>query len=456
MKKIAAFIMLILISSFYGCKKNEDPFESLDLLAKLNSLDGVEAIEISPEYGYSRAFQIDVLQPVDHNNPDGAKFTQRVYLSHADESLPMIFAPSGYAASSRSGQEIAGVMGANCLNVTHRFFPDAQPDPLDWQYLTVQQAAADHHRIVELFKRIYKNKWMSSGVSKSGLTVLYHRRYYPNDVDATIAYVAPFVFGPKDMKFADYIEQIGDADCYSKLTYLQRLILENRTDFIQLVDQEIVDDGQAYSLDHGLILELVVMDYPFLFWQYHNLNCTDIPDADNTLQEMFDHLTSIVPISNFSDYNNSRFEPYVYQTLTETGAPGYKTDYLSDLLVEIDPSDPGNPNFELLAPKGVNMTFNQETINDIYSWLQTKGNNIIYIYGANDPWSAGAIELTGATNGIKIMQPGANHGVKIATLDNPDLVYNALEEWLGIEIQAISNKLNISNLDEQYGFRLRE
>jgi len=454
MKKIAVLYLLILFSSIYGCKKNDDPFQSLDLLDKLNYLDGVSAIEISPSNGYPRAFQIDITQPVDHNNPDGAQFTQRVYLSHVDESMPMIFAPSGYASSPTSGQELAYIMGTNCLNVTHRYFINAQPSPLDWQYLTIEQAAADHHRIVELFKRIYKNKWISSGASKSGLTALFHRRFYPDDVDATVAYVAPFIFGPKDMRYATYLEQIGESGCYTKLEDFQRLVLQNRAEITPMVDSYIASSGQSYSLNHELILELMIMDYPFTFWQYYNYSCAEIPDATNTAQEMFSHLISVVPVSNFSDANNTYFQPYVYQAMTEMGAPGYKTSQISDLLENIDPNDAGNPNFELLGPEGVTYTFNSNTINDIYSWLQTQGNNIIYIYGANDPWSAGAIELTGATNAIKIMQTGENHGVKIGDLDNPSLVYNALEEWLGISIQNNIKKLSVSELNEPLGFRL--
>jgi len=456
MKKNHILILLIFVSSFLGCKKDENnSFANLDLLAKIQSLEGVEAIEITPEYGYSRAFQIDITQPVDHNNTDGAKFTQRIYLSHADESMPMIFAPSGYTTSTKSGQEIAGILSTNCMNVTHRYFTDAKPSPLDWQYLTIKQAADDHHRIVELFKKIYKNKWISSGASKSGQAALFHRRYYPGDVDATIAYVAPFVFGPKDMTFANYIETIGESGCYAKLTELQQIILQNRAEFIQLVDQYILADNEPYSLDHGLILELAIMDYPFVFWQYFDYNCSVIPDSENTLEEIFNHLTAIVPLSNFSDATIAHYQPYIYQTLTETGAPGYKTDHLIGLLQEVDTNDPGNPNFELLGPQGVSYTFDQTTLNDIYNWLQTQGNNIIYIYGADDPWTAGAIEFTGATNAIKINQSGENHRVKIADLDNPDLVYNALEEWLGIEIQTSTKKISFDFEEENIGFRLK-
>ena len=98
-------LFLFIVNS---CKK-EDP-GPLDLLDRLNAIPGLYAEEIEPHYGYPRAFQIDFEQPVDHLNPDGAKFMQRIYLSHSNEETPMIFGPSGYGASSKSVQEIAGIM----------------------------------------------------------------------------------------------------------------------------------------------------------------------------------------------------------------------------------------------------------------------------------------------------------------------------------------------------------
>ena len=67
--------------------------------------------------------------------------------------------------------------------------------------------------------------------------------------------------------------------------------------------------------------------------------------------------------------------------------------------------------------------------------VQSEGNNIIYIYGEIDPWTAGAVEITGQTNAIKIIQPGANHSILLETLDQKGLVYSTIEEWLGVPIQ---------------------
>ncbi len=135
-----------------GCSDatGSEAWESGDILDRLNALPGVEAVEIQAFYGYPRAFQLDIPQPVDHDKPNGPSFSQRAYLSHAFDTLPMVFAPSGYGTTPESGQELAEILQGNCLSVTHRFFPDARPQAVDWGHLTIRQAALDHHRVVQL------------------------------------------------------------------------------------------------------------------------------------------------------------------------------------------------------------------------------------------------------------------------------------------------------------------
>lgn len=458
-KYISKFIIrnifiLTLIFIQFSCQDDTDDFDSLDILDKIKTLKGVTVTEIEPQNGYPREFQVDIEQPVDHSNPNGPKFTQRAYLSHVDENMPMIFAPNGYRSSSKSSQEMAGILRTNCLHVTHRYFYDSRPNPVDWQYLTIKQSADDHHAIVSLFKKIYKGKWISSGGSKSGLTALFHRRYYPDDVDATIAYVAPFTFGIKDERFPVYLANIGGTECFTKLQNIQLFVLKHRPEFLAKIDSTIEVSSITYSMDHELILELNIMDYPFAFWQYFNYSCESIPDTStSSISQIFKHYTGIVPISSFSDNNIAYYEPYVYQAMTELGAPAYQTDYLSPFLKKVSVNTQGNPNYELVAPAGVTLPFNGSTLTEIYSWLQEYGDRIIYIYGKNDPWSAGAIELTGAADAIFVMQEGANHNVRIVNLDNPDIVYNALENWLGIQINPVKSSITIE-LDEIHYNRL--
>ena len=65
------------------------------------------------------------------------------------------------------------------------------------------------------------------------------------------------------------------------------------------------------------------------------------------------------------------------------------------------------------------------------NWLVKQGNNIIYIYGEDDPFTACSIELTGETNALKLIQEGVNRSVKLKSLDQKAQVINKIEEWMG-------------------------
>ena len=73
----------------------------------------------------------------------------------------------------------------------------------------------------------------------------------------------------------------------------------------------------------------------------------------------------------------------------------------------------------------------------INTWIQKHGNNMIFIYGEIDAWSATAVELTGETNSIKMVKEGGNHRTRIRSFEGRELetIYNTLENWTGIKIK---------------------
>jgi hypothetical protein len=404
--------------------------DRLDILERLNALPGVQAREIQPYYGYPRAFQLDFTQPVDHDNPTGPSFTQRAYLSHVADSLPMVFAPSGYGTTPQSGQELAGILQTNCLSVTHRFFPDARPANLDWQYLTIRQSASDHHQIVAKVKEIYPGQWISTGTSKGGETVLFHRRFYPDDVDATVAYVAPLLFSDEDPRFKPYLDAIGSPEDRTAITAFQRRMLENKDGLLILFDDWFVRHGFTLSLPVEPTLESAVISYRWGFWQRNIFTRHQIPGPEAPAQTMVDHLAEVVRLHFQSDSYRDYFKAYVYQALTEIGLPTLDFDEIQDLVTE-EPLDVWE---EYGFPESVQFEYRPESIPDVVQWLQQHGDRIIYIYGELDPWTAGAVELPGNADALRVIQPGEDHGVRIADLDLQDLVLETLGGWLGREI----------------------
>ena len=338
----------------------------------------------------------------------------------------MIFIPSGYTAYPSYLSELTKTLNANQIFVAHRFYFRARPQKMDWQYLNIRQSATDHHHIVNIFKRIYTGPWISYGVSKDGMTALFHKRFYPDDVDATVVISAPIPHSTEDKRYDQFLEKIGTPEIRHKLITYQRNLLQNRKNILPLIKQYIRKSKDHFSLSPDFILEYEACEYPFAFWQLTSGELSSIPDENATFVELYEHLEAQGGFPSYSDKWRKFNEPMYYQAYTELGWYRLVSDHLQDLLTENK-----SPSYSIFAPANVQLDFNPEVMRDIQVWLQEEGNNIIYIYGSMDPITACAIQLTGQTNGVKIIQEGANHYLKISDLDNRNKVFEILNEWIG-------------------------
>jgi hypothetical protein len=410
---------------------NTGPPSGDDLLSRLDALPGVTAREITPHYGYPRAFQLDVVQPVDHADPQGPTFTQRAYLSHAGEERPMVFGAYGYGATDESGEELAEILRGNGLYVTHRYFPGARPDPANWRHLDIRQAAADHHRIVTLLKEVYRGTWVSAGASKSGMTALFHRRFHPSDVSATVAYVAPLMFEVNDERFLPWLAAIGTPEERAHIHAFQRRLLEHEEGLLPHFEGWFARNGYTLSLPPGPIFESAVASYEWEFWQRHVSDLDDIPGAEAPYELWVDHLARVVRLHYSSDTWRDYFRAYVYQVHTQIGGAAVDAALLSDLVRH----QPLDPHAEYGFPANLPLTWDGgAAMRDVLLWIQTEGDRILLIYGGVDPWTGGAIDTAGNPWIVKVIQPGADHQVRIANLDRRDEVLGVLGSWLGMPV----------------------
>ena len=325
--------VVVVFLALVACSSATDLQSPDDLLNRLNALPDVEAREIEPRYGYRRAFQLDVTQPLDHDNPGGTTFTQRAYLSHVDEDSPMVFGTYGYTATEESGEELATILQANGLYVTHRFSPGSRPFPPDWTHLDIRQAAADHHRIATLLRQVYSGAWVSVGASKGGMAALFHRRFHPDDVSATVAYVSPLMFSLGDERFGRYLAQRGSADGRTRIHDFQRALLEQQDSLIWRFEAWFERKGLSLGLPAAPTFQTQVANYEWGFWQRHIFDYEDIPTPDESYDEWIDHLAAVVSLENISDQNRDDNRPYVYQAYTQLGAPSIDVTYLEALMV---------------------------------------------------------------------------------------------------------------------------
>jgi hypothetical protein len=144
LKKIIFLLGSITFLSFNSLAQDSD------LLGWLKSVNNIEVTSIKSDNIFSEAYEIFVTQPIDHNNPDGPKFKQQIFLSHTDKEKPMVIDLDGYAVNNRT-TELSRILQCNQIMVEHRYFGESVPAPFDWKYLTIKQAADDHHRMMLQF-----------------------------------------------------------------------------------------------------------------------------------------------------------------------------------------------------------------------------------------------------------------------------------------------------------------
>ena len=408
-------------------------FSQNDLKKNLESLPGILNVEIiQPDSEYNEAYKIFIEQPIDHNHPEGEKFRQKFYLSHKDVSLPMVIELDGYNIDYNRENELSSILKCNKIVVEHRYFGESKPDSLDWNYLTIEQAANDHHKIIETLKKIYDKQWITTGISKGGQTTYIHKYYFPDDADASVCYVAPLNLAPEDPRIYHFLDNVGTKECRDKMVAFQREVLKREDELIPMFIEDTKMSGYNYSIgDYEFIFEYVVLEYGFAFWQWQYTKCSQIPDTTASNDDLFEHLKTGSSFSYFSDQEIESNLPFIYQAYTQMGYYGYDISNFKDLLKEVK-----EPTSRIFLPDYMKPVYDCCIMQEINTWIQKHGNNMIFIYGEIDSWSATAVELTGETNAIKMVKPGGNHRTRIKSFNEKDQEYiiNTIEDWIGYEV----------------------
>ena len=134
---------------------------------RLERIPGLTIVDDLPLEGGDRFFRLIFDQPIDHRDPSLGSFAQRLTLLHTNRTQPIVLHTTGYGLLDFPFvAETTRLVAGNQISVEERYFVPSQPQPPDWSKLTIWQAAADHHRIVEAFKTIYTRRWLSTGLSK--------------------------------------------------------------------------------------------------------------------------------------------------------------------------------------------------------------------------------------------------------------------------------------------------
>lgn len=400
--------------------------------------DVLEVTELASPAEGVRFFFLRFEQPLDHRNPAGAKFSQRLTLVFRAASAPMVLATTGYdiPVDYVYESEPAYLLGANQLLMEHRFFGGSVPTPLDWTKLDIFQGANDEHRVVQAFRPLFASKWLTTGGSKGGMTAMYHRMFFPNDVEATVPYVAPTSFSRSDPRYISFVDNVGPAACREKLRAFQQEILTRRAEIEPLFLADAAQYQTAYDVTgiHWAV-DYSVAEAPFTFWQYGSADrCAEVPPRTAATADLFAFLSSIYfgSVANgFADATLEYYAPYYYQASTELGGPGIGLQHLRDL---VSPGFRDVP--QDLPPIGVDKPFRFISMPIVATWMYTKASRMLLVYGENDPWSSGASTVRSANDSYRYYAAAGNHGSGISdlTLAEQTEAHAHLARWMDAPI----------------------
>jgi len=430
MKKLILSVLLLLSVSVLLAQSKLEAF--------LKSQPEIKSVEEIPGNDFFTAtYKIMIEQAVDHDNPENGTFLQRVFIADKSADAPVVFITEGYSGAyagiPRYINELSPMLGANQVCVEHRFFGESWPDPLDWDQLTVRNAAADQHQVAQLLKKYYTGKWISTGISKGGQTVVYHRWLFPDDVDASVAYVCPLNFGVEDGRHEPFIANVpGTPELRQRIVDFQLEILKNRETLLPKLDSLCRQKNYTFRINMNEVLDYCVLEYPFALWQWGNM-IDQVPEKDAGLDALFQHLMIVSGPSYFAIEGQEGIKSFFVQAARELGYYGYDTKPFQDYL-----SIKSARNYleTIFLPEDLKIKYNKKTAKQVEKFIKKTNAKILFIYGEWDPWSASGFEVPEKDNFLKIIKPEGSHSTRIKNLpdDQKLQVKEKLEKWLDMEV----------------------
>ena len=435
MKLIRTLYFLLFALIIFGCKTSQNTVVTnynLTTFQKLASIEEVVSIEKKETLShFNENYEIWFEQPIDHNNLSKGTFKQRIFLGFENPTKPVIVELHGYGIGSGKAGELANHYQANQLNIEHRYFNNSRPEKIYWNTLTIENAAKDQARIIDAIRKaIYPNaKFISTGISKGCQTTMAHRSYFPENVDACVCYVGPLNFEREDPRVYEFLKNVSTAENRNKVKTFQELCFKNRAALLEIMKTEAKEKEMTWEFGVEKAIDYTILEYSFAFWQW-GIPIDSIPTENPSEKEIYNHLINVVGYGFFEENAVNNLQPYFWAALTQQGIYGYETAPFKQYL-----NTEEIYKFEWALPEGITKGFNPEPMQDIQRFLDNSAEDMLFIYGEYDSWSATAVELEkDASNRelYKFVHPKGSHTTRIKSF-NPETqkeIYNIIDSWL--------------------------
>lgn len=424
--RLSISLILLFAISFSGNAQ-----ELLNFLNQQPEIKQVKEIECNDFFNVK--YEIMVQQPVDHLDSTAGYFLQRVFVADHNKDNPTVVITEGYAAHYGAAKdhinELCPILDANQICIEHRYFGQSVPEPLNWDYLTVENAVTDHHKIVQLFKQYYQSKWISTGISKGGQTCMSYREYFPDDVDVTVAYVAPLNFSVEDGRHEPFIANVpGTKKDRKKVLNFQKDVFKRKQELLPLLKDYSEEKKYTFKMPLEEVFDFTVLEYSFSFWQWGSLP-DSIPAKKASNEKLFNHLVGVCSPDYFAEEGIEPTRPFFVQAARQLGYYGYDTrKFRKHLSIQ---SAKGYLK-KIFLPEDLNYGFEPEAMNRMHNFLQKTNKKMMFIYGANDPWSATGVNIPKVDNLIKVVKDGGCHRARINNLpeEQKTNVISILKRWI--------------------------
>jgi len=500
MKKILLLAIDVAMAMHIAAQNETVPQWLLDL-ESLNKdiIDSTLYYPQDPAAPNTRTYVIYFHQPMKHAVPDGPSFPMRALITVDNQMDPTTAVNhvycTGYALdqsfvnnpdltfkkeANSCVEEIANRYKANFISIEHRYFAYSAP-PQCWTYLDdlrAEEAAEDFHNLIVALKKVFKGKWVMSGVSKGGITTLLQHTFHPEDMDIYVPYSAPFFESDRDTTMQNYwyqngwnkeyqdmfmgIRRIGVSEeknkiypIFYKMTCGSNTSKEHADSIYAsyLVNVALFGYEEHTYSDTATIRKqlykntLIMQQYGFTgycdtIYAYMFEKCSfnldsmgrwldtlrAYPDANQAPRKRVTQRRAFEPFGITEDEWWQKINgkivscnAYAYQSQCELGYYDLRYDLIVGEQAALGWNDAYKKYVGYLrrfeTPWCASLTFNRNLYDRAMTATQTATKPIILIYGEDDTWTGAAVkdEFINGTNVKKFILPAQNHSVSFSS-----------------------------------------
>ncbi len=472
MKKVFLFFAASVLM-LASCSKEDnatgkpytDPPIHEQMIYILDSMEMVNAYKYVQvdSTGTIKTFIVDVKQPIDHFGSTKEQFLQRMIIHLRDFDAPTVFYTHGYGTSMAGSTylEMADLIGANVVALEHRQFGTSRFEDDNYDYLTVEQSAEDLHRVYTAMKRIFPNKWVSTGTSKDGMTSIFYKKIHPEDMDVATSFCSPFNLSLLDPRAGKYL--INESGTKEENTNMRNAlhaladtsVLKIYNDYREQMNLQAIDFrtymfrcyeaffniNSYYDSNYKSFTFPPLPLNPEYICKWLDWAC-DV-DNDKKLNALYYTWIKIYGQSskriapktdNLVPFIKEFATTYAYeiQCAKQLGSYNHDVTPIKDLVPEgFSIVDPNNPVALMDDDLWLYSTYDNTFMKGVLDYLAATNAPILMVYSKNDPWTGARPEKTGP--GIKtIINPLGIHSHDFYNQRHyDDASFNAIRDFIG-------------------------